>query len=551
MSDSESSDELFVAPFNCEVAAPPQRARGVAGLAPHQRACVEHLRERRTLLIAHTLGSGKTLTALAAAADFVARRGPASLVVVVAPKSVCPHFAAERAKHRVPIPPGQIEIVTYDRFARMHFDYTAVAERGVMAIFDEAHVMRNTRTRRALKAVEFAKHCARVVLLTATVFINAPADLHIAKLLLGGEREPGAPGYREMADTRLISSQRFGKLALLPGFTEEKFAGLVSVFRPAASSAMAERFPRQALRPVFLCMPPDYEAEYLKCALDNEESFYKNPCAFYTGVRQAANVIDSRTTSPKLRWLVEFLAAHPRKRVVVFSNFLDAGIQVLSAMIEAGALADEHARLAAAGAAPEGGPRAPEHGSITGAASAEERAAVCRAFRDGGVSLVLLSRAGGVGIELVDADAFVVMEASFNDDSEMQAIGRTIRLDAHKMRPPEERVVEVFKLCVLVRREYDVFAKTGSTQAYLQRVVQMFENGTASPGTVSIDMYLRHLCRAKSIMARAIGAELDAASITPPHADTVALERGLGEDRAKPDDFSGAPRLDRAPDPPV
>jgi superfamily II DNA or RNA helicase len=104
-------------------------------LQPHQANAVRRA-IKNDILLAHSLGSGKTLSAIAAI-DAIGK--PAT---VVTPASLVENFKKELAKHKQGGPP--VEVLSIDKAVRD--DY--IVPDGNTFVVDEAHMLRNQGTKR-------------------------------------------------------------------------------------------------------------------------------------------------------------------------------------------------------------------------------------------------------------------------------------------------------------------------------------------------------------------------------------------------------------------
>jgi superfamily II DNA or RNA helicase len=143
-------------------------------LAEFQREAVRRataiLRERGGVLIADSVGLGKTFVALAMIEAALARD---ERVLVVVPASLRRMWQAELRRLPVVAPADCLHLASHTQLA-----YGAGAGRSnELVVVDEAHAFRNGRTRR-YRALRAACRGARVVLLTATPVNNSLSDLY-------------------------------------------------------------------------------------------------------------------------------------------------------------------------------------------------------------------------------------------------------------------------------------------------------------------------------------------------------------------------------------
>lgn len=131
-------------------------------LFEHQKEAVKHLVEKRRAYLGDTRGAGKTISALAAARE-VGRP-----TLVVAPKAVLGMWQ-EAARSWAPEVP--VYVVNYERLLREDPPPHEVL------IFDEAHRLRNRKTKTWRRAAELSRRAQYVWLLSGTPVVNNPTDL--------------------------------------------------------------------------------------------------------------------------------------------------------------------------------------------------------------------------------------------------------------------------------------------------------------------------------------------------------------------------------------
>lgn len=146
---------------------------GEITLRPHQvsalRAIQQALSHLGGALLADDVGMGKTFTALAASRDAVR-------LLVLAPATL-----REMWRHAGQRAARSFEFVSYEQLSRGH----KPRETPDFVILDEAHHLRNPRTRRHDAVVHLTVN-ARVLLLTATPLHNRERDVrHLLSLFLG------------------------------------------------------------------------------------------------------------------------------------------------------------------------------------------------------------------------------------------------------------------------------------------------------------------------------------------------------------------------------
>ncbi len=380
-------------------------------------------------ILADEMGLGKTMQALALARDHL-EEGP---ILVVCPMSVLATWSDETArvipKARVRVhhgksrslddPPaaGDLLLTSYDVLVR---DIEPLAElQFALVIFDEAHLLKNPRTRRARAAARLVSH-ARVAL------TGTPLENHLGELY--GVMHAANPGLLGPWD-------RF----------RDRFAGPIerSADRETRQRLMRRIRPfmlRRTKRQVTPDLPPrtevlswvelgeshrllydaarDEALANLTGRVEREPTERFSLLAAITRLRQLAchpRLVDptSRATSSKMNQVLETLrrVVGEGHRVLIFSQFV-SHLELLREAL------DREGR---------------EHLYLDGSTRAKQRAERVKAFQEGAAPIFLISlKAGGTGLTLTAADYVFHLDPWWNPAVEDQASDRAHRIGQDK-----------------------------------------------------------------------------------------------------------------------
>lgn len=425
-------------------------------LKPHQERVHNKMKDSSGVVVAHSMGSGKTLTALTAAQK-AQEEHPDKHVTFIAPASLVSNVHKEIDKHGIKIDHDRFHVTTYDKAARNVNEH--LSREHSLVIMDEGHKMRNKDTQRhqALKKV-LAKSEKRM-LLTGTPAYHKPSDIAVLVNQAAGKKVlPDEPGDFE--------AKFIGKREVKPGFIAKHVLGVkggsVSYLKNQdelrehlkkyvdtydAKHDAAENFPTSKHHVVHVEMDDKQEKLYrymegklpapvkwkvrMGLPMDKKES--KSLNAFSTGVRQISNSVkpylkdgETHELSPKLRTAVDRL--HDRHKTdknfkgLVYSNYLGAGLQDYS---------DELKK------------RGIKHGIYHGGLTQKEKDAMRDQYNDGDLKALLVSSSGAEGLDLKGTKLVQVLEPHFNKKKIDQVVGRGIRYGSHAHLPEKERHVDV------------------------------------------------------------------------------------------------------------
>ncbi len=142
----------------------------------------------------------------------------------------------------------------------------------------------------------------------------------------------------------------------------------------------------------------------------------------------------SAERTPKTKKLlddtVEHLAQDPKNQVVLYSNLVNGGVDVLLAGLKARGI--KPAVFIGKGA---------EVGGDT--VTSSERETGLAEYKAGQKRVIVLSGAGAEGLDLRNSTAFFALDGHFNPERIIQAEARARRLGGQDFRPPEKRIVDV------------------------------------------------------------------------------------------------------------
>jgi superfamily II DNA or RNA helicase len=414
-------------------------------LQPHQKKVAAHILAHRGLLAVHDVGTGKTFAALASVQCMI-RRFPNIRVVVLTPRSLIDNFR-ENAK-KFFIPENRYEIYSYDTY--VSFYKRTITAGGspdfsdTFLIVDEAHNLRNKpvlhRSQeneddeeiqagiRAAVIMKAASQAFRVLLLTATPFVNKYDDVNNLLMMVKGDAPEGPRLAESKLKEMIEKSSDFG--------FNDLWSCRVSYHMPPRDAHYPELLPEHIVS--FIMSDPYYNAyRSVETKTFNDHLASKigssgTGTAFFNKLRRAVNLnLDDSERNPKIDWVLDFIKKQLAggRKSVVYSNWKHAGInQVRESLDKAGI----------------------KYVYITGDVDGDTRTKFVEQYNnpDSGVKVILISRAGAEGLNLMETRNVIILESNWNPAIEKQIVGRAVRYNSHAALPPSERTVEVWRLIV-------------------------------------------------------------------------------------------------------
>ena len=366
---------------------------------------------------------------------------------VVAPAALLGNYRKELGKHYGKNAPDPA-MVSMQQAAR-----TGVPAADNMVV-DEAHRARDTgsSTYQALRDATNSKR----LLLTGSPFYNHPSD--IATLLRIAAGKAVVPEDKVKFTERYIYDKPV-KPGLIDRFIHGATEGTVPTVRPERVQELKdvfskwvdhhpgsrEGFPdvehadvqvpmsKEQLRVYQTLMDkaPPWVSAKVRRGLPPSKQEAKDLNAFLSGVRQVSNSTsgfhnEGEASHPKIQKAFENLRSelesNPQSKAVVYSNFLQSGINPYKQLLE--------------------GAKIP-YGEFTGEMGRKERDQLVQDYNAGKLRALLLSSAGGEGLDLKGTRLLQVMEPHWNREKLRQVEGRGARYMSHSELPESDRKLRV------------------------------------------------------------------------------------------------------------
>lgn len=479
-------------------APPPQQSssciqRSAFPLRKHQTRVIEYMNTHRGMIAYHTVGTGKTLTAITLSQCFLDHH-PGYKVFVVTPASLVQNFKKQMMDYQNIRHASQYQFFSIQKFVMMYKKMDLECK-NVLLIIDEAHNLKTLYKKKKAgcshagkkpsKPVGVHSHIAekcsndamKILLLTGTPVTNSPKDLVSLYNLI-----------REPSESRMDTKKKdlgLRQISYTPELLLEKLKCKISVF----DERSLEYYPRVVEHEVFLKMTPSYEEKYDR--LLSEEGGLSNLAIkmfgeiditrFYNGFRRAVNTLEGED-SPKIDWVLRKLRSSspgvaPRK-TIVFSHFLDAGNKAIIKNL----------------------PASITYRYINGSLSQKERASIVEEYNANKIQVLFISKAGGEGLDLKGTQDIIILEPAWNMSVEEQVIGRGVRYKSHSGLPELQRRVDVYRLYLVKAKDLTTTTTLTPNQTGESSSTSKTKSKTTTvemSSGPSIDLMMRHLIQRK------------------------------------------------------
>lgn len=395
-------------------------------LKPHQIIPINYMKkpETRGLILYHSTGSGKTITALMAMYQFDQN------IIIIGPKSSKKAFFDDIKK--LELDGSRFKFYTFTKIKKLLKETNIDILSDFSVIVDEAHNLRNETTDNmmVISALELVK---KIILLTATPVINYLNDLSVLINIIQNKavlptdiRTFNASYYDETSGTVMNREILVNKLKNCISFYDRKRE---NVDYPESDTIYidVEMNTRQLDEYRFYMRKFLYDQTVgsLTYKIDFENINPRKKNFFLSGTRQLSNTLDGSSDFPKIQQMYQHIKKGPFP-VVVYSNYLKNGVFALTPMMERDSIT---------------------YKTITGETSDEKIGRIVDAYNKGKYQVLLITSAGSESLDLKNTRQIHIMEPHWNESRIKQVIGRVIRYKSHESLPDSERHVTIYRWC--------------------------------------------------------------------------------------------------------
>ncbi len=423
-------------------------------LKNHQISVVKHMLTHRGLLAVHATGTGKTLTAVTAISCMM-NKYPNLRIIILTPLSLVENFKKELKVFGILLQNilnyPRIDVYSYDEFVNLHKRKREIDCSNTFLIIDEAHNFRSSsklnkvntdsieKGSKAYIIMQCASQAFKVLLLTATPLINSISDIQNLLMMINGE-DPSTS----------LKETEFKKIAT------ESLESLIHCKISYYVPDLSEDYPKRIDHIQEFIMTDDYYKKYkeieTKTAGPELVSMFGMSILdkdyFYHNLRMAVNALDEEN-NPKINWIVDLIVkeAQEGRKSIVFSNWKKAGMNLIRKRLDQLNIPDLYLY-------------------ISGQVPSDVRRLIRKKYNKNKTKILLITRAGGEGLDLKETRNIIIMESNWNPSIDQQIIGRGVRYKSHSKLPEEERTVNVYKL-ILKKPEHALEDKIKSVDEVL------------------------------------------------------------------------------------
>jgi SNF2 family DNA or RNA helicase len=452
-------------------------SRSKKPLKDHQKIVNKYMKKNRGLIVIHSVGSGKTLTAVTAAQCFL-DENPDCEVYVITPTSLQENFKDEVTSAGFNVNDPRLKFFTFQGFVNAKKDKKIKCGPKSMIIIDEAHNLRNSEDSvRVEEILECTASAKKVLLLTATPLINRSHDIEALVAMVDGTTKTL---NRDAFEAKYQEPEQVNSAFI------KKFGCKVSFFSPDISDREQD-YPLKIEKDEYFPMSSDYLRKYRALEDSNlaelpgglQSVFDYDPTAFYTGLRIGSNNLDN-DKGPKFNYIIDHIKKNPKHKFVIFSHWLEGGSEIIKKMLEKERI---------------------KYVVIDGTMTKKKRDQAVKKYNSDikqvvtkgviktvvdnpSTRVLIISKAGGEGLDLKRTRGIFLVDPGWHESGAEQVIGRAIRYKSHDLLPQAERKVDVIRLYSVKPNEYELIESFGSPEEAIPNA----EEATEAP---SVDLFLK------------------------------------------------------------
>ena len=388
-------------------------------LRPEQKKVVKYLDTHDSLLVVHGTGLGKTLTAVTASQCYLDKH-PERFVVFIGPVSLIDNFKKEIRRYGAGSDMSRYKFFSFDKYYNSYVQgKDDVSLKNKMVIIDEAHNLRNPEGRKSMVLQEATEEADKKVLLTATPFVNSITDfIPLINILYSGNVVGSYKQWDQGEVSEYIDRRYYDESLETVGHLLRNKVDVMTIKDP-------ENFPLREDHYIEVPMTKSYYERYRKIAsgLDMREQYgilFSEPARFYNGYRRAVNSAGPGYFSSKIEEAIPIILSG---KTIIFSNWLEFGIKPVTNALDDNGIT---------------------YRSFFGDTPPSQRQKIVDEFNDDEFDVLIITRAGGEGLDTKGVRNVIVLDPTWNDAGLEQIIGRAIRYKSHDHLPKKERKVDVY-----------------------------------------------------------------------------------------------------------
>tara|TARA_B100001094_G_scaffold103922_1_gene100259 strand:- start:989 stop:2908 length:1920 start_codon:yes stop_codon:yes gene_type:complete len=398
-------------------------------LNDYQEKCVDFMKRNNNLLVCHATGLGKTLTAIVASQCFLDEHNQDGMVLIVCPSSVVEQFKEQIIRFYGDKDLNRYQVISYNN---MRINKDIINCKNKFMILDEAHTIKNYKSKTYESIVQCAMLCRKRMLLTATPYINDIRDFISLLNVLNGNQflvgstyplkdQENGPQYEYYINHKLHLDDNKDFVQLLVKKLNIDYV----------ENKDTRFFPKLNEQYLEVQMSKIWQDKYTKL-ISGKKLFdiqFSNPESFYNGHRRAVNDTGGdEYFSMKLSAVLDIIKGG---KTLIYTNWITFGIKPIQKFLDENDIT---------------------YKSFSGQLDSKSRLKLVKMFNSDEIDVLIITAAGGEGLDLKGVRNIIILDPVWNHAKLKQIIGRGVRYKSHEHLPESERIVNVYKM-VLIEKD--------------------------------------------------------------------------------------------------
>lgn len=415
-------------------------SREIIQLQDHQKKFIEGylLGNLKSAIVFHGVGTGKTFSAVAVMKVYL-QIYPKNKIMFISPPALLFNMIDSLIAYGVNPQDKRISYYSYVSFTN---NKTKIDTTNTMLVIDEAH---NLRTKietyltdgdqlkarsgtRPFDIIEKAKIAHKVVLLTATPFINTPYDVENL-LAIGDGRQP----YDDLV---------FGEMTSDKNVMYDYFKYRISKYDRTFENG---DFPNVILKYIAFTVDRDSkEGQSIKAQADKK----KNPAYYQTRVNSLY------FNNLKQDFIVDIVKNNKNGKYCIYTSYLQSVKTIIKEL-------------------KDNIPDIGDIGIVSGDENTIEKATSIDLYNNYNNEdspdyrksrVIIITKAGAEGVSLLETQGIFLMDGVWNEATNEQIIARAVRFRSHQKFELKDRKVIVYKLFICYDEEKDILENLKSNK---------------------------------------------------------------------------------------
>tara|TARA_R110001606_G_scaffold254709_1_gene402684 strand:+ start:615 stop:4226 length:3612 start_codon:yes stop_codon:yes gene_type:complete len=422
-------------------------------------------------LLFHTVGSGKTLTAVAFSHYYLSLF-PNKNVCIISPPALLFNFTDALKEYGLDIRDSRYKFQTYGKFLK---DVDSYIDKDTLLIIDEVHNFRTeiqqsitgddingytdtiTGNKSGFELIQACFKANKILAMTGTPFVNKLYDIENTMAMIT-QRNPVEPAVFETITEYDVRTYDYFKYRIshfdvshtddikfypekreiyVPIILDKKHSYVyneVLLGRNPFDSDSKKTYKSPSKSPKW-DSTTDRAYQILKTlqkrgtmktftgikTLAEQEQL----TSFKGKIRQYGNIIGNY----KIKYIIRLLKKNPTFKTIIYSSFISSALKPLMTELSKKKI---------------------KYVSITGEESTTKKQQSKLIYNDinSGVNVLIISSAGTEGVSTKNTRQFVLFESQWNEALTEQAVARAIRFKSHSQLPPSENYCNIYKLTI-------------------------------------------------------------------------------------------------------